>query len=264
MVELAVDGVVGEDPVVAVVVGGQVRAPVSVDAVPVEAVEQLVARGQVLDHDAVGLDHLDPVRPLEPAVDDRRVPVLTADRDVRRGDRHLLLVDAGGDQHHAAGADRVDAGLDRRRVPRDAHRVREGRRGWLRARGHGPGRTGKRYVADGDGADHARRRGSRDTGSGTVDAGLVEGARERRAGREVAGVPRSVVGGRRVRRGSLVRPLDGLTRLDPHDLWREHVVERRDRRAGGLRRDAGGRDREPDGHARQEHHHRAPNHRRGR
>ena len=48
--------------------------------------------GHVLDRDAVGLDHVDAVRLAELAVEDDRVAVLAADRQVRRRDEDGLVV----------------------------------------------------------------------------------------------------------------------------------------------------------------------------
>ena len=83
VVELAVDRVEGVDAVVAVAVGREVRAAVAVDAGPEEAVDGVVARGHVLDRDAVGAEHPDAVVELELAVEDHLVAVEAADRQLR-------------------------------------------------------------------------------------------------------------------------------------------------------------------------------------
>jgi hypothetical protein len=63
---LAYEGVVREQPVVAVVERGQVRPAVPEHARPQEPVHHVVARGHVLDRDAVRLDDLDPGVEREP------------------------------------------------------------------------------------------------------------------------------------------------------------------------------------------------------
>ena len=118
MVELAVIGAVGGDAGPSVVVRGEVPTPVAVHAVPREAVQEVVAGRQVLDRNAVGCEHLYPVRALEPPIDDRSIAIETADREIRRRDRHGLRVDPRRDQDHPARLRVVDGCLDRVEVLR--------------------------------------------------------------------------------------------------------------------------------------------------
>ena len=112
VVELAVVRVERVDAVVAVAVRGQVRPVVVVGAGPEEPVADVVARRHVLDDDALGVEHADPVLELEPAVEDHRVAVDASDRHVRSGDVDRLLVHAFVDEDQVAFLGRVDRGLD--------------------------------------------------------------------------------------------------------------------------------------------------------
>ena len=163
VVELSVVGAVGEDPVVAVVVRREVRAPVAVDVVPVEAVQREPPRRQVLDRDAVGVEHRDPVPLREVAVQDRAVAIHSPDRQVRRRDGDRLVVDAGCDQHQPSRPRMVDALLDRREVLRHAHRRREPRRRRFAAGAHVPARSREIDAAHQHRAGHADARASRGT-----------------------------------------------------------------------------------------------------
>ena len=159
------------DPVVAVRGGREVGASVPEHARPVEAVQEEMPRGEVLDGHAVRLDHVDPVREFEVPLEDRVVAVHAADREVRGGDHHRLPVDTGVDQDEAAGAGAVDRFLDRRGVIGDVHGV--GRSG-----GSGIGTRDaaarERRVADDDGAGHP------DAGPAVVPAEEREDALPRR------------------------------------------------------------------------------------
>ena len=149
------------DPVVAVRVRREVRAAVAEDVRPEEAVHEEVSGREVLHRDTVGLDHVDAVRQLEVALEDRVVAVHAADREVRGGDDDGLAVDARGDQDEAAGLGPVDGLLDRRDVLGDANgalgpgRDRIGRLLRLRPRARRHEQRGERH----DGREAAHRAG---------------------------------------------------------------------------------------------------------
>ena len=123
VLEEAVDRVAGEQPVAAEqtgVVGGQVLAPPAVDPDPAAvvtgalpphlvAVQRVlapapveVADSEVLDPDAIGLDH-DAVADVVAAVEDHRVAVDAADVEPRRADHHRAGVHAAVDQDPVPG-----------------------------------------------------------------------------------------------------------------------------------------------------------------
>ena len=141
MVELAVIGAVGGDAGPSVVVRGEVPTPVAVHAVPREAVQEVVAGRQVLDRNAVGCEHLYPVRALEPAIDDRPIAIETADREVWRRDRHGLRIDPRADQDHPPRLGVIDGRLDRFEVLRYPDRC--GVPGWhgFASRSHAGGKS---------------------------------------------------------------------------------------------------------------------------
>ncbi len=215
----------GVDPVVAVRVGGEVRAAVALDAGPVEAVELVVAGGEVLDHDPVGLRDVDPVGSLELAVQDRGVAVLAADGQVRGEDEDALLVDAGRHEHEVARICGVHAGLDGRLVGGNADGgPRLGRDGLApRADTAAIGREG--HVPDGDEPVHADARAAVERAEERIQAGRAVGVLvlvvrlQDRAGEG------AVLGDDVVRVSAVVFPLDDRPDLDPDDLRLEEVVE---------------------------------------
>ena len=129
---------------------GEVAAAVAGDAVPEDAVEGVIARGEVLDRDGVGED-VEPVGTDELAIDDDRVAVHAADHERRRGDRHLLGVRPAVHEHEVAGGGGIDGGLDRRILrghgAGDAARRGDRRRPAL-------GATAVGGIADDDGTRH--------------------------------------------------------------------------------------------------------------
>src|SRR5918999_1575708 len=91
----------------------------------------------------------------------------------------------------------------------------------------GPAAAGRR--AHGQGAAHVRVRRA-EVAEG---AGLVEGVRAALAGTVDASVEAAVLGGRGMRRGSLVRPRDRVARVDRDRPGRELEVADGDGRRGG-------------------------------
>src|SRR5260370_25696420 len=77
--------------VVAVVVGGEIRAPKTPHTGPKETVESVIPRGHVFDRDTVAADH-DPGAEFELAVENHGISIHTAQRDARRGDEYRLAV----------------------------------------------------------------------------------------------------------------------------------------------------------------------------
>ena len=123
VIELTVIRVERVHAVITVAVRGEVRAPEVVRAGPEKSVARVVASRHVLDDDTVGVEHADSVLEFESAVEDDRVPVDPADRDVRRGHVDGLAVHTLGDQHQIALVGGAHRFLDRGVVLRDAHRL---------------------------------------------------------------------------------------------------------------------------------------------
>ena len=188
-------------------------------------------RGQVLDRDAVRLDHVDAVGELVPPVDDAAVAIFATDGDVRRRDHDRLVVDACRDQHHPARLRVIDRFLDGREIRRHVNRRGEPGRHRLASRSHlTTGRARDRRVAHDDDAGHPHARRSVVLAEVRVHARLIERRGERRIRRQVAGIERSVVRRDGVRAVPVVGPLDRLARLDADDPGVERVVDGADLR----------------------------------
>ena len=83
-----------EHAVVAVAVRGEIRAAVSRDAGPEQAVLGVVPHREVLDRDTIGAEDLHAVVALEVAVEDRGVAVDPAQHDALGRDRDLFVIHA--------------------------------------------------------------------------------------------------------------------------------------------------------------------------
>ena len=130
-------------------------------------------------------------------VDHDPVPVLPADREVRRRDDDVLVVDAGGDQHHPARLRVIDRLLDRSGSPRGPARCRR----TLAGTGSRPGPTSPAGPGCGTSptthdARHPHARRAVVPAEVGVDARLIERPGELVARREVPGVERPIVGRR--------------------------------------------------------------------
>ena len=150
VLEQAIHRVEGVEPVVAVAVGRQVRAAVTVDACPEEAVERVVAGGHVLHRHATRAEDANPVVELELAIEDHLVAVQAADRQFRR--RHVdgLVVHTGRDEDEVAGGGGIDGVLDRRVIGRHLDRRPVCRGG---SRCGGTGRRGRQRCQRGEDSD---------------------------------------------------------------------------------------------------------------